>query len=640
MTTGAYDDSGHRALAGFFYQIVQTAALIVELEEKFGRDELNDGTSCVSIVRPEEYGQDAVAFGENTAKVVQHKFSETPHLHPIRPSELFDIFVKLQDTARRIKEKHNISVTCCLHTNRPLSPYSKKYHTSAVNDVRYKQLDTLVEITVSKNGNDRTFNPGRSEEINQEFRQWLKEVEFDHKMFHDAVKTLEERAAKFGVFKNELSARLARIEGELLAIIARNTARQITLEDLDSWLTGDQAPKELCTQINANEIEQNLTQLARHVRDPEPLLKRTATTTLLQQSIYHTIVQVYGEGGVGKSAVVFEHLLSQLSTPPPFLSARDSRSQLEHWPGDSFVCWRNSTNENLRREPLDTIINRLQLACPNNNRPLLILFLDGIDERNSDEIADSIRRLDILLRREQTRCSEKGILPRVQLFVTCRERNGWNDLVEIDNPFGDESPEVHSIKVDMLSDDDLQMITDRFLPTTVCDRIKQALNSDILPDAPQSRDDLFNNVAPESQNFIDAIRHPPFLASLRRVDKNDVIRAFEGISTCRKTISGYYIKWFAQKVVRRKRFQNERIIYRLLNLIINDSGTTTKVQDYQINWSNPLTTNHVSIVEAISLYDEAISAGIIIQESHDKWRWRNEFACLGVIANIDPPTEV
>lgn len=636
MSSGAIDDSGHRALAGFYYQSIMTAALVVDLHEELRRDDEHDGFTCVSIVRPEEQGQDAFAVAhsaeETIAKVVQHKFSETPNEHPIRPGELFEIFRGLHETVERVAAKYKVTTAGELHSNRPLSPESNACLEAAKENRAHPKLDA-VEFTEDKDGEEKTRHKGRTAELNRAFRQWLCEFNFNQRHFIDAVESLENRAASFGVLENELSSRVARIMGELFTQIAHNSARQITLSDLDRCLTNDDSPTALCSNSTTDQIRYDLSQYSRHVRHPPPMLKRNVFADHLHRIAEEPIVQVYGEGGVGKSVLVFEHLISQLSGPPPFIGVSDARRPLEYLPGECFCRWRNSNDENIRTESLDSIVSRLEMASSGQQRPLLIIFIDGIDERDPDSAAHIIRRFASVLESEKQRCLDEGERPRVQLYVTCREPRGWDSLVGFENPFRDELPGVYSVKVERLSDAELHAITDSVLDGDVCRRIQHILMHGNTNEYRRPQDEMFDDTSRKTQDFVDAMRHPPFLAALRRVEPADAINALGGDSGSRNKVARHYICWFMEKVVRRRKFEDASLVGRLLNRIVTQSGVTMAVLDFQDDWLEPLTSSHVSMVDADRLFREALSGGIVFRESHDKWRWRNEFVCLGVIAD-------
>jgi len=85
MNSVFYDDGGHRAIIGFFYQTLQTAGLVIELQEQLVSDTCIDGCETLSVVLPEVMGADAVGaamLGDMAfTKVVQHKYSETSGSH-------------------------------------------------------------------------------------------------------------------------------------------------------------------------------------------------------------------------------------------------------------------------------------------------------------------------------------------------------------------------------------------------------------------------------------------------------------------------------------------------------------------------------------------------------------------------------
>ncbi|MEX1027684.1 MAG: hypothetical protein WD049_06725 [Candidatus Paceibacterota bacterium] len=645
MSNGGYDDSGHRALVGFFYQSVSTAGWLVELEEGLQRDDDNDGhESLFAVVRPEEQGQDAfgaASDGESAVfKVVQHKFSETPDTHPIEPKELFDILTKLEEAAERIRGKHGVVPVCCLHTNRPLSTYSAHYLNAARNDEPDKGLDETVE---TKDKNSKTLHKGRTLEKNKLYREWLAKLDYEVRSFDVAKASFRGRAAGFGVLPTEIEARLPTIEGEFFATASRNTARQVTLSDLDRWLTMDDLPRKLCSQDNADAIRDDLRHQSQYILQPEPLLHRGASAELLRKSGEYPIVQVYGEGGAGKSVLVYQHLLAMTSTPPPFIGASDSRLQLDFWAGELFVGWRNSRDENLRKESLERIVARLEIASSDKRRPLLVLFLDGIDERDSDQLVLAIRKLDKWLRAERERCIKEGDLPRVQLFVTCRDPLAWSDLIGIDNPFADAQLDVHCIKMEMLEAHDLRRMPADFLPKSVVDRIQTALSQPSADDVLGADDDTrYSPTTSAAATFgiMAAIQHPPFVAALRRLPPDVSERVFDGDPVAQREAAKKYVEWFSSKVVRRRQFPAKSLVTSLLAIVTAHSTDAKQIFDYESGWKSPLLASGEAAMTANQLFQEAISAGIVRVEAQKKWRWRNEFVCLGIDASDESTTEV
>jgi hypothetical protein len=620
MSNVKFDDSGHRALVGFFYQSVQTAGLVVEVDVGLQRD--GDRYEIVTVVRPEEFGQDAVRLTDSgtevRAKVVQHKFSENPQDNAIEPSELFEIIEKLNNTAQHVVEKYSCTVETCLQTNRPLSSESQEIFDAAKNGTAQTKLD----------GKDLKF------------RRWLKQLSYDSRTFAKAVEALTNRAKAFGVLDAEVQQRLPAIEGELFGAISRNTARQVTLANLDSWLTQDEHPRQLCCPSTSQVMADKLNDLFPIRPDDDPLLPRSALSAL-QSCFEKPLIHIFGDGGVGKTAIAMQYLRSILrDTPPPFVGATHIIDIDERWVGSLYTTWRNSRNDNLTKESLDTLINRLELSVSAPQRPMLFLLVDGIDERDREQARHPLRQLVHFMTAERRRSGNVGALPRAQLIVTSRGKADFHNWI-LDDPFNDDLTATEPVEVQIYSNDELSSISSEHLPPDMARRIAATL--DVYGQRTETRfsssaaSDL-RPIGTLSFDILEALRHPPLLAALRRVARvspETGLAMLDGDSAACGEVSRHYLVWFANKVLRRQWFQNYNMddVFDLLHVVLLAVGSEPTFRTYRESWENPLKGYGATLFEAKHLFRESLSAGLVLQESQERWQWRNAFVCRGIAAH-------
>jgi hypothetical protein len=633
------DDSGHRAVAGYFYQALLTSAMPVELLGLANRDDTGDGFELILAVYSEEHGQDAVAIarGKTTlmAKVVQHKFSAWPE-HPnncIQPQELFEIIDKLSEAAKRIKDRYNCEPHMCLHTNRSLSPQARQFIEDSKANRDNDDLDSTVERTEGKGRKKRVHNKGRSLEKNKIYRQCLKKLEYEVKSVSDAIEALNQRAASFGVLPEEVNGRLSRIEGEIFGRMTHAGLREITLADLDRWLTGDGAPEVICSTRTVECMRAEIDNSGAYLQSLNPLLRRVKQQDLASAHM-NPVVLIVGDGGVGKSALVFQYLSSLLKDPPTrYVAACDVRSASDSWCGTLFCRWRNSTDQGLRLSDPESIIRRLDLATRNGEKPILLLWIDGVDERDSEiRLLQAIGPLQPLLQSEKTHCERTGDAPRLQLILTCRTAQDYELRFGNEDQFGDGYRQAAVIDMTQFTADELSTLPQGFLPDSVARRLQGCFASRSarkIATLDPGGDRLGVLKYEDAEPFL----HPPLMAALRKVDEVVANKCLNRDNTAMSQVAGQYLKWFANKVCRRFRALKASRVFLQLEQIEVATRRVRPPFRYSEHWKSPAVLCGFTDLEALDLYDEARSAGLIHSEGSQTWRWRNTYVVLGIRAN-------
>jgi hypothetical protein len=626
------DDSGHRSIAGYFYQSLLTSALPIELIEALHRNPAIDGPEMMSVVFPEEHGQDAVAIaGAGTTvlvKVVQHKFSAWPNENPIRPSELFEIIEKLAQSASHVEKRFNVKPRICLHTNRPLSPYSEKYLGACRKGLPNDALDNTVQ-KVGKDG--EVLNEGRTPEKNQLYRDLLKNLEYDVKQVEDAKAALQRRAFQFGVTPEEVNHRFARIEGEIYGILTHAGLRSVKLSDLDRWLTGDDAPRIICSPESSELMLQELSKAGAYLEEFHPLISRDRQQDL-ENARDSAVVLVAGDGGVGKSALVFQYLKSLIRTPlRQYVSGRHVRSDLQFWTGDLLCKLRNSKDHNLTRNSPASVIDRFKHATNNCEHPVLVLWLDGIDESDTGLNAmNALEQLMPLLQEEQARAMQSGAAPRLRVILTCRRQEDYEARYGFEDQFGSGQHAAHVIRLTEFTYDELLRIPDKFLPDSVRKRLEAAIQN-FATAAPNDPND--KRLGGLKQQDVEPFRHPPLMAALKRVGETVANDCLDQQHDAMRTVSSEYVLWFAIKACRRFRAREKRHVFQQLIEIERATQRVVPPYSFKQHWIDPAVVYGFSSLEAHDLYNEAVSAGLIEEQGVRRWRWRNRYVVLGIQAN-------
>jgi hypothetical protein len=626
------DDSGHRSITGYFYQSLLTSALPIELIEGLHRNPDMDGSEMISVVFPEEHGQDAVALaGAGTTvlvKVVQHKFSAWPNENPIQPSELFEIIEKLAQSASDVERRFSVKPRICLHTNRPLSPHSEAYLDACRNDRPNAALDNTVE-NVAKDG--KILNKGRTLEKNQFYRECLRNLEYDLKQVEDAKATLQRRAFQFGVTQAEVNERMSRIEGEIYGILTRADLRSVKLSDLDRWLTGDHDPRIICSPESAELMRQELSNAGAYLEEFHPLISRERQQDL-EKARDSAVVLIAGDGGVGKTALVFQYLNSLIRTPlRRYVSGRHVRGDVAFWAGDLLCKLRNSTDHNLRQSTPASVIDRLEHATETCERPTLVLWLDGIDESDTGLNAmNALQQLMPFLQQEQARTILTGAAPRLRVILTCRREEDYETRYGSEDQFGSGQHAAHVIRLAEFTDDELVRIPDNFLPESVRKRLEAAIQNSPTA-APNALSD--NRRGGLKQQDVEPFRHPPLMVALKRVGETVANDCLDQQQDAMRSVSKEYVLWFAHKACRRFRARERRHVFQQLVEIERATQQVAPPYSCQQHWIAPACEYGFSSLEAHDLYNEALSAGLIEEQGVRRWRWRNRYVVLGIQAN-------
>jgi hypothetical protein len=136
-----------------------------------------------------------------------------------------------------------------------------------------------------------------------------------------------------------------------------------------------------------------------------------------------------------------------------------------------------------------------------------------------------------------------------------------------------------------------------------------------------------NSDFPERQ-VQEALKHPVMWRALLGLDRDSIhARIAGGETEALHLLSRQFIVLFHWKLTRRvhgyfRNLSTDVLIEILRAIAQHTDGTSTHSRDR--DWNEPASqSNHLSPVDAMQLYYEALSGGIITEDARHQWRWRH-----------------
>lgn len=432
-----------------------------------------------------------------------------------------------------------------------------------------------------------------------------------------------EASRQFGMLDDEVDAGVDRVVGLLLRKASEPGRRIVRREEIHKALTGCDKPYRL---LSAQSVEVRLDEVARCKRDEtggRTTIPRVVSTEIARAVLEHPVTVVVGDGGSGKSVAACDAItigLQEPSAPPGFgLFVPACRASPEAVMRE-IARWRNlgyhSDGQEVKRS-----ISRLRAAFPGN--PLLVICMDAVDEKagNARLPEDAQYFIRALICNAIEEHELLGI-PSTSIVLTCRRQDELDNLVR--GGFGFAAP-FHRIAVDDFDDDEIKELA-RMLDSSVKDRIIGHLQ---MRGAGAGR--MPSGAAdPVSTAVLETIRHPvlwQFFSALVVPIQHDCldgdVRGFEQLAAS-------YRDWFRRKAeVRISGLQKHECTMSLKAAAQRFQGDPARVGEKERDWLSPCVAAGCSKLGAIRIFEEAMTAGILLEvEKHGRrWRWRHTRFC-------------
>jgi hypothetical protein len=408
MSDGARD-----ALAGYLYQILAAAGIGARAHG--GMNDLDQLTCDLmllarqSCILHEAHGEDVVLQHQglaDEATAVQFKFSRNAGSTPIQPAELRDILHAFDRSRREGGPALNLT-GFILVTNRPLSPSANSLYQRRNRPTPFAKLKEQ----------DRKWliiPNAKAKEVKQDYGSIQAAAEAWHAIFQRLrifakinvqhwLDGLRHYAVARGLPPEDFEGRVSNLVGEAVRGTIPNQ-----LELAQAWLnqsllgfpdarplvlraTGDSARE--AARLLAEKWSEKLVTKARTV------IRRSLIDEVGQQAAQFPVVFLLGDGGCGKSVLAGRFVCEEASRR--FAGSVAAGEFRRHWLGEAFNSWRSGIYaDDLPVLPAREVLRRVRIANGAEERPLIVMNVDGLDEA-TDEHRDELRRLLEVCRSQQ-----------------------------------------------------------------------------------------------------------------------------------------------------------------------------------------------------------------------------------------------
>ncbi len=567
---GSNDDGGASSLLGYLYQLVGTASVSVSV---------NNSTPASTspedfVFEAETFGQDAVLSAGHTVQLIQFKYSASAK--PIGPGELADVLMTFERSQQSVKSPRTV-VAWILKTNRPLSLASNAIMAG-------------------------TRPPGRrvaASHVRTIRRLVGQHFDFSRSTFDDYHNVLLDRATRLGV--DYTSAATNSVVG-LLMRIATNTPelRRIDRQAMDDALAGYSGAQLLSAVDSAARLREELIRLAREQRGIEigDAISRPDVDKLLHSN-ESALALVTGHGGSGKTLSVLKALYDSLDRRPILVGALMPPGSISSQSVSELVSsWRSV--DGAPTESLDGSLRRVIRANPDVPRPVLVLCLDGLDERRWQERREA---QDLVLRFYEWH--QRATPSDVLLIITCRARRQFDELVGAQGAGEIPSREVEEVPLDDFSDEEFQLIWQQWFRHEVVPTLDPRAAGYATLDQSMTRDR-----ATDSNR---ALLHPVFLGFVRFWGEDARAELIAGDDTRWRELTTRYVEWFETKVHRRLGCE-ARVVRGILRAaaVATHADTSAPSFDLVTHWIDPgLAETGVAQLLLKEVFEDAVTAGLV-----------------------------
>jgi len=634
-------DGGRIALSGFLYQTLGVLG-IVAAGTCEGADFDDPGLNALlritrrADVSGEGFDQDAFMVDSSTGAIVerrailaQFKFSRDPNAPTTRmyPKALQeDVIDKLDDAANAAKRLGYKPSAYVLVTNRTLGPGAWK-------KARVRQLQASDDLFLVSAGSDDDTKPILYVANVPTINEWIEK--------------LEAFGRRLGATSDEIAKGINELIGQLVSD-ARTVDKIVDETMLIEAFTGSATALFLTSDDVTSRSHEKLANVS--LKPTQALARRRVVEKIADLSRQRAMVVVHGLGGCGKTSALYQwadetiayadtHNFATFSGSFTHIDAADRVNP--RWATGIICDWAMHPAISGRRSAAaNESLERLIIANPDVTHPILHLGLDGLDEEiRSDQRNDDV---DDVLRwffEEDKRVFRSTDPPRMTLIVTCRK--GPQEIVERlglnRDAFPYEGPLPAEVLVDDFSPDELIDAASN-MPPVLRARIEGMVRSSGVSAAGASLQLVdfadyrsvssvgsFTPTARVDADIATALRHPVIWGAFRRLHEVDQMAALNGDPDAVRRLARGVVTRTCVKARQRNSaaFGKQAFVFVLLRAVAQNTD------GYKPN----MLRQWMTVGQAVdlqpgagtvqALYEEALSAGIIREESLTMWRWHH-----------------
>jgi hypothetical protein len=621
-TTSTVSDGGITALAGFLFQMMGIAAYGVKIIESTPKT-ANGDLESVFVLEP--YGQDAAKVSKTQTQLVQFKYSANPQKHGISTAHLIDIAEKFRSSVLLAKRDNpKIKISYKLVTNRRLTPDGKKTQSAAKNNASSGKLDAIDKAK------------GRTKAKNRSYREILKVLIYQQINASKFESELRFASSRLGVNEVEFRDGLDRLVAYFVKLAAEVGSAAFPRSKLDEKLAGFAEPKGITLPEVAAELRKEVTIFQGGAKLPSTLYRRAAVDEINAAKTKSPVIIVYGTGGCGKSAAIWDAMRDNLPAAPAnplhYLIADFASEMPSKWLMRTIGKWRNAPEDFWGLDTPERSLFRLRIAAGSDIRPLVLLAIDGFDELN--EASDRAQLQSFLRLAWDDFMNSENSTPRVILLVTCRDPDEVLRLLRhrgraylqyrVDS--------VTKVSMDDFSPTELRELANRHLSVPIARRLNARIVQKPMVAPTEEMAEGIAPLAPQDsvdEKVYNAIRHPLLWRFFSDQDSATQGRILNGDRAALWILCRSYIEWFCEKAKDKPFGGNSQAVIAMLRSVASAAPPTDELRKRQEHWIEPAMNTGMPLYYANGLFDEAKSFGLIQADfptgTTEIWRWRHAF---------------
>ena len=621
-------NGGRSALAGYLYQIVGVLGMKAWAHCSNASSDSEELEALLKLVRNgelrhEHLGQDAALQqlgidSDDECALVQFKFSRQIPPKTIGPADLLEIIDRLNKSAAQARNL-GLNVTgYVLVTNRALG----------------EQAQELKEAV------DREERPTslRSTDQHRILQQLRVVTPLPLSKWEEALRCF---ARQFGAEETEIESGINGLIGDLVRQTAEADDASITKDDLTRAFTECQDTRpitlESVAELSTPKLEHFFERLG---LQGEPV-RRGLLDEIERATSQRALVVLHGLGGCGKTVALWQWAQEMSAGSHSHARASTAISAASHTPSlwiTKTICeWANlPANHRRCSEEAKRALARLRTANPNTLPPIMCLGLDGLDEGIGTADQEHIVREILCWFWEEDQASRRGGRPPLAtLLVTCRAAQEiLQKWLRLDlSGFGYRGEGPKEVEIVDFSPEELLRAARVGLPA-LCGRIEEALRS-IAGDRPESQttdqEPLFlGTTGPYTsgadEQILEVLMHPAMWRALLELEPDVQSRVLDGEPQALQQLAAVFIRRFCDKVLGRGRPAGLRqnALFDVLCTIARHCRDNGQVRQSMSDWCDPAcSTSTVNRQEARTLYSEAVSGGVVLEDDPRHWRWRH-----------------
>lgn len=632
-------DGGRVALIGFLYQFLGTVAISASgfcVGDTPDDPELNALLTVVPSAHafPEFLDQDDVLVEDAQIQpdptmpahciCIQFKYARRPDQSPLRPHDIREILAALDRSADEAREQGKRVTGYVLVTNRSLSP-------AVTNEERFALLASAPNLL--------------TEMVEQRPLPLYVASDQDIESWSERIIAF---ARRLGATDQEIDDGIDKLLGQLLRGGAHLRAA-LARDDLVEAFTRHAGTRFLTARAVAEQLRERIiadsTLMADHA-----LVRRVILNAITMSATTRALVFIHGSGGCGKTAALRQWMEETLDESASHDYSRFSGVFIHILPAskvnallvtDIIANWANLPTLHSRRyEGPDAALERLMLANPRAIHPIFHLGLDGLDEYlGSDQREDWVRSVIMWFWEEdlRARATKARTPPRATLVVTCRDTlesaiERWLPGNVYGTRFRGELPA--DVEISDFTPKEL-LEAARLAMSPVRDALERVLaGGHTLPLAsslPSMTTIPVGIALPRgpslSPTVLDALKHPAIWGAFAVLDEQQQTGILRSEAAAMQELAASVVERVCRKAQARQRaaFNTKEAVFRMLCVLARANqgmGPFTKDQ-----WKGPLHQSGLVLHGLVipTLYGEAISSGLILEDNPRLWRWRHGF---------------